>query len=83
MDSLSASEGVVMLLAVVVSVFGWFLRTLHDYHQRLASTVNEHHLDAARMYVRRDDYRADMIEIKTMLRHISEKIDDKADKADK
>lgn len=31
-------------------------------------------------YVRRDDYRDDMSEIKVMLRSISDKLDDKADK---
>lgn len=80
MEGWSASDVFMMLLGVMVSVSGWFLRTLHDNHTRLASKVADAHLNAAHMYVRRDDYRADMSEIKSMLQHISQKIDDKADK---
>jgi hypothetical protein len=80
MEGWSASDVFMLLLGVVVSVSGWFLRTLHDNHVRLAAKVNDHHVHAAHMYVRRDDYRADMSEIKSMLQHISQKIDDKADK---
>lgn len=80
MEGWSAADVFMLLIGVVVSVSGWFLRTLHDNHSRLASKVSDNHLHVAHTFVRRDDYRSDMSEIKSMLQSISQKIDEKADK---
>ena len=59
---------------------GWFLRIVWDSIKTLQkdqSTLERH---VSETYVRRDDYRDDMTEMKLMLRQIIEKLDDKADK---
>ena len=62
--------------AGAASVLGWFARELW-------SAVKELKTDIARLplvYVVRDDYRADMHEIKAMLGKIFDKLDMKQDK---
>ncbi len=59
---------------------GWFLRIVWDSIKTLQkdqSTLERH---VSETYVRRDDYRDDMTEMKLMLRQIIDKLDDKADK---
>lgn len=47
---------------------------------KIEAQITENHQYAAETYVRRDDYREDMAELKTMIRQILSKLDDKADK---
>jgi len=59
---------------------GWFLRIVWDSIKTLQkdqATLERH---VSETYVRRDDYRDDMTEMKLMLRQIIDKLDDKADK---
>jgi len=68
------------LLAIAVSVAGWFLRMLWDNHKELEKTLNHHQMDVAERYVRKDDYRNDIQEIKAMLDKIFTQLNTKADK---
>jgi len=77
MEALSLFQA---LLAIAVSVAGWFLRSLHDSHKELEKTMMSHHMDAAEKYVRKDDYRSDITEIKGMLDKIFNQLNEKVDK---
>lgn len=59
---------------------GWFLRIVWDSIKRLQADQNTLERHVSETYVRRDDYRDDMAEMKLMLRQIIAKLDDKADK---
>jgi hypothetical protein len=68
------------LLAVAVSVAGWFLRSLWGNQTLLEKALMQHQMDVAEKYVRKDDYRADITEIKGMLDKIFNQLNQKADK---
>ena len=68
------------LLAIAISVAGWFLRSLWNNQTALEKTINQHQMDAAEKYVRKDDYRADISEIKGMLDKIFNQLNSKVDK---
>lgn len=51
-----------------------------DENVKLLDRISELHTQIARDYVRRDDYRDDIMEIKGMLSRIFDLIDKKADK---
>lgn len=76
-------EGINILeafLTVGIMVAGWFLRMLHDNHKTLEDKVNANQMEAGEKFVRRDDYRNDVTEIKAMLDKIFNRLDEKADK---
>ena len=77
MDALGAFQ---LLLAVAVSVAGWFLRSLHDDHQKLTDKFTDHEKGVMRDFVRRDDYHNDIRDIRAMLDKIFNQLNDKADK---
>jgi hypothetical protein len=68
------------LLAIAVSVAGWFLRSLWGNQTLLEKALMQHQMDVAEKYVRKDDYRADITEIKGMLDKIFNQLNTKADK---
>lgn len=77
----------ISVIGIVNLLLGWFLRIVWDSLRSLQTRFDglkgelvrqQHH--AAETYVRRDDYRADTDEIKTMLRTLLHKIDSKVDK---
>jgi hypothetical protein len=65
-------------IAVAVAGFfgGWTLNRIYQAIDRLDNDVR--HMPAN--YVGRDDYRADMSEVKAMLGRIFDRLDNKADK---
>jgi hypothetical protein len=65
-------------IAVAVAGFfgGWTLNRIYQAIDRLDNDVR--HMPSN--YVSRDDYRADMVDIKAMLGRIFDRIDGKADK---
>ena len=69
-----------LLLAVAISVAGWFLRSLHEDHRKLNEKFSDHQRDIMRDFVRRDDYHADLREIKSMLDKIFNQLNEKVDK---
>jgi hypothetical protein len=77
MEALSLFQA---LLAIAVSVAGWFLRMLWDNHNLLEKSIMQHQLDASEKFVRKDDYRVDITEVKGMLDKIFNQLNTKADK---
>jgi hypothetical protein len=69
------------LLGGGFTVLGWFARELWSAVKELKSDLAKLREDLPRTYVARDDYRADMREIKDMLGKIFDRLDGKADKA--
>jgi len=53
---------------------------LQDEVAKVENQITQHQTYAAETYVRRDDYRDDMAELKTMIRQIIDRLDGKADK---
>ena len=68
------------VMSIVLVLFGWLLRVGYDSIKRLQSDMAELERHASETYVRRDDYRDDMAEVKTMLRQIFETINNKVDR---
>ena len=68
------------LLAIAVSVAGWFLRSLWSNQTALEKMIMQHQMDVAEQYVRKDDYRVDLQEVKAMLDKIFTLLNTKADK---
>jgi hypothetical protein len=68
------------LLAVAVSVAGWFLRALWSNQTALEKALMQHQMDVAEKYVRKDDYRVDLQEVKSMLDKIFNQLNSKVDK---
>ena len=68
------------VISVVLVLFGWLLRVGYDSIKRLQSDMAELERHASETYVRRDDYRDDMAEVKSMLRQIFEILNGKVDR---
>jgi len=68
------------IMSIVMVLFGWLLRVGYDSIKRLQNDMSELERHASETYVRRDDYRDDMAEVKTMLRQIFETINNKVDR---
>ena len=62
-----------LLIATGMTVAGWFLRSMWE-------AIREVEKDLPRNYIRREDYRDDMREIKKMLGAIFDKLERKEDK---
>jgi len=70
----NAAMGGVMMLS------GWIIRAVWDAIKSLRNDLRELEREIPSNYVRRDEYREDLRDIKDMLRHISDKLDEKQDK---
>ena len=68
------------LLAIAGSVAGWFLRSLWGNQTLLEKALMQHQMDVAEKYVRKDDYRVDLQEVKAMLDKIFNQLNSKVDK---
>ena len=62
------------------SVLGWFARELWAAVKELKSDLTKLREELPRNYVIRDDYKADIREIKEMLTKLFDRLDNKADK---
>lgn len=71
---INAAFGAILMLS------GWVLRTIWDAVNGLKKDLQELERGLPETYVRRDDYKDDMSEVKDMLRAIFNKLDNKADK---
>lgn len=69
-----------IVLTIGVSVGGWVLRTLWDSHRNLETKVNAHQMENNDRFVRRDDWRSELSDIKSMLDKIFNRLDQKVDK---
>lgn len=68
------------LIAIAVSVAGWFLRSLWNNQTALEKAIMRHQYEASEKFVRKDDYRVDLQEVKAMLDKIFNILNTKADK---
>ena len=64
----------------ILMLSGWVLRTIWDAVNNLKKDLQELERNLPDTYVRRDDYRDDMKEVKDILHAIFNKLDNKADK---
>jgi len=69
-----------VLISIVLMGMGWWMNTIWQAVKRLQSDMADMERHATETYVRRDDYRDDMAEIKALIRQILSKLDDKADR---
>jgi len=69
-----------ILLSTVLMGMGWWMNTIWQAVKRLQSDMSEMERHASETYVRRDDYRDDMSEVKSMLRQIFEILNSKVDR---
>ena len=73
---------VLWALGIAFSILGWVSRSLYDAIETLKKDISLIQVDLPKHYIRREDYRADMAEVKEMLGKIYEKLDGKADRSD-
>ena len=73
-DLINAAFGAVLMLS------GWVLRTIWDAVNQLKNDLADLERNLPDTYVRRDDYKDDIAEVKSILREIFNKLDGKADK---
>ena len=71
-----------VLIWIAVGVVGWFTRSLWDADKELRESLSKLREEMPRNFVLRDDYKADMVEVKSLLRDIRQALDGKADKGD-
>jgi hypothetical protein len=69
---------------LAIAVGGWFARQLWDSVQRLQQDLHQIEVDLPQHYLRKDEFREGVKEIKDILNEIFRKIDDlRKEKADK
>ena len=68
------------VIALTSAVFGWLFKIVWDAIKELQRDMKETNQTIHEQYVRKDDYRIDMAEIKGMFNRIMDKLEQKADK---
>tara|TARA_Y100001938_G_C7984748_1_gene376316 strand:+ start:176 stop:409 length:234 start_codon:yes stop_codon:yes gene_type:complete len=66
--------------AVLVGSLGFIIKTLWDGQQKIKQDMTSLERYLPETYIRRDDYKDDIADIKNMLNAIFEKLDQKVDK---
>jgi len=69
-----------ILGGVIAVLIGWFIRILWEGQTQLSKRIDETSLLLPDTYLRRDDYREDIVDIKKMLGKIFDRLEMKADK---
>ena len=69
-----------LLIAGVGTIFGWVLKVVWDSLRSLQEDMKEIEKELHTEYVSKVDYRADILEVKDILKQIFNKLDNKADK---
>jgi len=67
-------------ITLVMAIMGWGLSRLFQKIDELEDDMNNFRSGVYQRYVQREDYRADIAEIKAMLGKIFDRLDDKVDK---
>lgn len=67
-------------MALLGAIFGWLFKIIWDAIKELQKDMKETNQTIHEQYVRKDDYRIDMAEIKGMFNRIMDKLDNKVDK---
>jgi hypothetical protein len=71
-----------LFIGAVLAVGGWFCKSLFDAVEALKKDVSNLEVSLPKTYILKDDYRADITEIKGMLGEIYKKLDTKVSKED-
>lgn len=69
-----------ILGGIIAILIGWFIRILWEGQTQLSKRLDETNQSLPDTYVRRDDYREDIADIKKMLGAIFDRLERKADK---
>lgn len=69
-----------LLIAGFGTIFGWVLKVVWDSLRSLQEDMKEIEKELHTEYVSKVDYRADILEVKDILKQIFNKLDNKADK---
>ena len=67
-------------MGALLSVLGWFARQLWDAVKTLQNDLNRLELSISDNYVKKDDFKDGVRELKEMLAKIFDKLDNKADR---
>ena len=70
-----------IVVGVAGTAIGWLLKVVWDSVRALQSDMKEIERELHTEYVSKHDYRADIIEVKDILKQIFDRLDRKADKA--
>ena len=70
-----------ILIAGFGAIIGWVLKVIWDSLRALQEDLKDIEKELHTEYVHKTDYRADILEMKDILKQIFNKIDAKADKA--
>lgn len=68
------------IVTSIVGCVGWFGRLIWTELKEVIGAVHQLEVDLPHTYVKREDYREDMQEVKALLHRIADKLDEKADK---
>lgn len=68
------------LLSIICTVGGWFLRVLWEASERLRTDLGKLEIELPKQYVRKEDYKDDIREMKNILTEIWQALKEKADK---
>ena len=77
MDFQNILDGV---MALVGAILGWFVKIIWDAIKELQRDMKETNQTIHEHYVRKEDYRIDIAEIRGMFNRIMDKLDSKVDK---
>ena len=77
---MTTEQMMLTVLSMVSAALGWFARELWSMVKELKADIANLRAELPRVYVARDDYRADIRELKDMLGKIFDRLDGKADK---
>lgn len=69
-----------LMIAGFGTAFGWILKVVWDSLRSLQEDIKEIERELHTEYVSKVDYRADILEVKDILKQIFAKLDNKADK---
>ena len=69
-----------IVIGSLLAIGGWFARQLWDAVQKLKTDMSELELSISDKYVRKDDFKDGIKELKEMLGKIFDKLDSKADR---
>jgi hypothetical protein len=69
-----------ILIGVVMSGLGWFGKALWDAVSELRTNVHKIEIDLPANYIRKDEFKSEIKEVKDILGKIFDRLESKADK---
>ena len=75
-----SQEVINLIITGAGAIFGWFLKAMWEAVRELKNDIRQIESEIHRDYVRKDEFRADIDEIKSILKEIFADLKKKADK---